>query len=114
MPQRYVWQFCVALHSAPRLLLVKLDVKRLKHRVSSTVLNVYLVEACFWLQLVENVALLVLSIVSSKENFPVHKIAFSSFVATSVLYMLLACFLQSRLCGYSAENSNGNCFQFKP
>jgi hypothetical protein len=108
VPQRYVWQFCVGLHSAPRVLFVALDVKRIVQRVVKTSVNLYLADSCFWLQLLENAALLILTIVSSKENFAVHKLAFGTFVFTSVVYMLLACYLQSRHCGYSAENLIGN------
>ncbi|XP_042239073.1 post-GPI attachment to proteins factor 2-like isoform X3 [Homarus americanus] len=45
------------------------------------------------LNVVENVALLSLSFVSSKENYDVHKVSFILFMVCSELYMVLTCLL---------------------
>lgn len=48
--------------------------------------------AC-WLNVIENVALIGLTFISSAENHVVHERCFVTFMVTSELYMMLTCYL---------------------
>ncbi|XP_063289170.1 post-GPI attachment to proteins factor 2 [Pelobates fuscus] len=85
-PQRYVWRFCIGIHSAPRLL------------VAVAYLNYYQgihptrPRRCFFnflFNVLENICLLLLTFVSSTENHGIHKIAFSLFMFFSLSYMFM-------------------------
>ena len=51
----------------------------------------------------ENFALLALTIVSSSENFGIHKTGFGTFVTCSGFYMIVTVYLVTK-CGYQARN----------
>ncbi|XP_071989720.1 post-GPI attachment to proteins factor 2 [Engystomops pustulosus] len=84
-PQRYIWRFCIGLHSAPRLL------------VAISYLNFYLGGgASYWrchinflLNVCEILCLLLLTYISSNENHDVHQLAFVFFMIYSLGYMIV-------------------------
>ncbi|XP_062410065.1 post-GPI attachment to proteins factor 2 [Sardina pilchardus] len=89
-PERYVWRFCIGLHSAPRVLMAfayfffyKGKFLRLPERLLSGL--------TLLASLSENVGLLVLTYVSSTENYTVHKKSFIAFIAGSIIYMICTC-----------------------
>jgi hypothetical protein len=103
IPQKYIWQASVALHSAPRFLFACLLNQHLFQRLQITPNISKLIRTSLLLQFLENLSLLVLTIVSSQENFDIHSIAFGTFVATSLLYMSIVVYLVTR-CGYKPDN----------
>ena len=103
IPQKYIWQACIALHLAPRFLFACLLNQHLYQRLKITQIVKKLLSASLVLQFVENLALLCLTIVSSQENFPIHSWAFGTFGATSTLYMVIVVYLV-KCCGYRPQN----------
>ncbi|KAG2456799.1 PGAP2 factor, partial [Polypterus senegalus] len=89
-PERYIWRFCIGLHSAPRFLL---SVTYWNHyrflsleRRYQLFCHVNLV-----LSILENLGLLILTYVSSAENYVIHKYAFILFMLSALSYMGLTC-----------------------
>ncbi|KAM5127089.1 post-GPI attachment to proteins factor 2 [Mantella aurantiaca] len=84
-PQRYVWRFCIGLHSAPRLIM------------GVAYLNFYGgLGASYWfcsinflLYVFEILFLLLLTYVSSNENQGIHQLAFSFFMIFSLSHMIV-------------------------
>ncbi|XP_067009853.1 post-GPI attachment to proteins factor 2 [Anabrus simplex] len=90
-PQRYVWRIAIAIHAGPRLL-----VARIYYRYYEGVLYKwihFMAKIACWLNVVENLALIGLTFISSAENYAVHEKCFITFMITSELYMMLTCYL---------------------
>ncbi|KAL4709354.1 hypothetical protein ACJJTC_007086 [Scirpophaga incertulas] len=74
-PQRYVWRICVAFHLGPRLLIGSLYYNYYKERTQHIIDDkvresaTKLGDACYWLNLIELLALTGVTYVSNRENY---------------------------------------------
>ena len=103
LPQKYVWQTCIALHIAPRFVFLFLYKNFYETRLSLVNSNVKTcLQIALAFHLLELLSLLGLSLVSSQENFDIHKVCFVTFGVSSLVYFLLTTILWTR-CGLSAQ-----------
>lgn len=93
-PQKEVWQTAIALHALPRFCMAASYFQYNREILTSKV-NLFIFLACL-LNVIENVALIILSFWTSSENYPVHKRAFVTFIVISELYMLLLLLLHRK------------------
>lgn len=84
-PQRYIWRFCIGLHSAPRLLGAFVYLNFYQGGGSSF----WRCHINFLLNVFEIWCLLLLTYVSSTENHGIHQLAFVLFMFFSLGYMLI-------------------------
>nr|XP_022321214.1 post-GPI attachment to proteins factor 2-like [Crassostrea virginica] len=94
-PQKYIWRICIALHAAPRFLFAfsYFGYYTSFHVGSRNTLYTILARICVFLHVVENSALVILTYVSSTDNYAVHENMFIAFMVCSEVYMLLSCIL---------------------
>jgi hypothetical protein len=84
-PQKYVWKFCIALHSAPRFFFAFLYKNYFKAGLRGRQRK--LVLATFASNILEICGLLALSFATSREDYTSHKIGFILFIACSSFYL---------------------------
>jgi len=105
LPQKYVWQVAIALHIVPRFLFLwmykqfyYIRIKPLSNKVK------WLIRTTLSFNFIELVSLLGLTLVSSQEDFDVHKVCFVTFGISGLIYFVLTCILWS-YCGVALETN---------
>lgn len=91
VPERYIWRFCIGLHSAPRFLVAAAYFSLYRSRFSRSKVNLLLSGLALLSSLAENTGLLLLTYVASTETYSYHKHGFIIFIGASLVYMLITC-----------------------
>jgi len=86
-PQKYIWKLCIAVHSAPRLLICQMYHTFMYRNISRQPFVQQAVLVCCSCNVAEVFSLLLLSIVPSIEDFGLHKLSFASFLFFSAAYI---------------------------
>ncbi|VDN06471.1 unnamed protein product, partial [Thelazia callipaeda] len=101
-PERYIWQFFISLHSAPRIVAALAFKQRLFYIYRNLLLTSPLrplndrvwfelsCQAACFVNIAESLFLLLLTSASSTDSYAIHKISFLGFAICSIIYMLLA------------------------
>ena len=92
-PQKYIWKICIAVHSAPRILLCKMYNTHMKKVLSKVGSVQRLVLFSCLLNIAEVLSLLLLSVVSSIEDYSLHTFCFGLFLFFSGAYMAVSYYL---------------------
>ena len=92
-PQKYVWKICIALHSAPRLLLCKMYHKHMQKVLSKIARVQRLALFTCMLNMAEVFSLLLLSVVPSTEDYSLHTFCFGLFLFFSAVYLAFSYYL---------------------
>ncbi|XP_054650270.1 post-GPI attachment to proteins factor 2-like isoform X1 [Dunckerocampus dactyliophorus] len=100
-PECHIWRFCIGLHSAPRFLVAFIYFKFYKMCFTSKFPERSLAYLSLAFSVLENLGLLLLSYVSSKETYLLHQEGFILFILSSLIYMLITCRLWKTIKRYS-------------
>lgn len=99
-PQIHLWRFCIALHCAPRFLIALIyrstylqNIPKAMGESVSSARHHKIVNINFVVNIVENISLLLVSVISSPDNYVIHEKCFMTFMFTSTVYMMLSCYL---------------------
>ncbi|VDM49859.1 unnamed protein product [Toxocara canis] len=96
-PERYIWRVLIALHSAPRYIIAfafrnLLLTSPLRPLTGQTWFRLVCHLACA-INVAENTFLLLLTSVSSTENYLLHKSSFGGFALCAMVYMFITTWL---------------------
>jgi len=113
-PERYIWRLFIALHSFGRFTVALVYLyfyKQLSSGKKSWIFKLAVLN--FVLNSLEILSLLVLSYVSSIENFDVHEGAFICYIIFSIAYMLDTCVLLKTLADEEKSEKLFGSFKLK-
>ena len=112
LPQKYVWQTCICLHISPRFVFLYLYKHFYQARLNLKVFSTWLlVRAAFFFNFLELLALLGLTLVSSQEDFDVHKVCFVVFGLSGLAYFIITWYIWT-FCGLPLE-TNAEIFSLR-
>ncbi|EDO47130.1 predicted protein [Nematostella vectensis] len=95
-PEKYIWRIGIAYHSLLRMVFPFVNYNFYKYKASSNIKSKWFpwlnfLNAC--VTVVENLALVLLTYVSSSENYSVHEASFITFQVSAMVYMLTNCII---------------------
>jgi len=96
-PERYIWRLLIGLHGAPRIAIAI----AFKNYLLTSALRpfssiVWFPYACYLacaINLIEIICLLLLTFISSMDDYVLHKISFISFIVAAMAYMYISTWL---------------------
>ncbi|CAH1776586.1 unnamed protein product [Owenia fusiformis] len=93
-PQRYIWRICIGLHCAPRFMVAVIyyNFHMAQSGNKGGTYGIAVLVNCA-LNVLENICLICLSMVSSTENYSFHEKSFIGFLICSMVYMLLTLYI---------------------
>jgi len=102
VPQKYIWNICIALHSAPRFLLSTLYKNLYEERLNMGSWTPLFIKLNYIMNITENFCLVGLSFVSSIEIYAIHKFCFVTFLITYCVSSMLQLYMVKH-CGFQAR-----------
>lgn len=90
-PERYIWRFCIGLHSAPRFMMAVIYFNFYRGRFVRQFWDKIISVLTLLSALTENVGLLLLTYVCSNETYSYHKTGFITFIVGSLVHMMFTC-----------------------
>ncbi|KAI5622378.1 post-GPI attachment to proteins factor 2 isoform X1, partial [Silurus asotus] len=112
-PQRYIWRFCIGLHSAPRFLIATTYFNFYRGRFPKQIVEQILNTFTLLCAVSENAGLLLLTYVCSTETYSLHKNGFITFLASSGLHMLCTCRLWYVISKYTLSTEEMTSYRSK-
>ncbi|XP_036392914.1 post-GPI attachment to proteins factor 2-like [Megalops cyprinoides] len=112
-PERYIWRFCIGLHSAPRFLVAAAYFSFYRARFTRRFLEMLLSFLALACALSENLGLLLLTYVSSNETYSIHKKGFILFIASALVHMLITCRLWHVIKKYVGGSEEEKSYNYK-
>jgi len=114
IPQKYVWNICIALHAAPRFLFAHMYRQYFLDRLTTGRWTQTLVQLNYWTNITETLCLIGLSYVGSNELFEAHAFFFTLFVITYVVSITLVTCYFLPFCGYQTKSPvDRDCYKIK-
>ena len=107
LPQKYVWQVAIALHILPRFLFLWMYKQFYKSRIPNKIITPKiraLIVVTLIFNFLELVSLLGLTLVSSEENFDIHKVCFVTFGLSGLIYFVLT-YILWKYCGVELKTN---------
>nr|XP_056714334.1 post-GPI attachment to proteins factor 2-like [Euleptes europaea] len=113
VPERYVWHFCIGVHSGPRFLMAIMYWNYYCSCHCPRPSYPWLCQAAFVLSLLEDVALILLTFFSSSENYVIHRNASGVFVVATLSYMFLTCVLWRMMKKHTGSPKERKSYKWK-
>ncbi|KAG9348486.1 hypothetical protein JZ751_002222 [Albula glossodonta] len=112
-PERYIWRFCIGLHSAPRFVVAVAYFSFYRGRFTKHCVETLLSYLSLVFAFSENIGLLLLTYVSSNETYSLHKKGFIMFIGSALLHMMTTCWLWKIIKKYSISNEELKSYRWK-
>lgn len=109
--QRFVWGTAIAMHAMPRFMFAGMYRQYYKDVLNNKAQKLATL-ACI-LNVIENLALIGLTFITSAYNYAIHEKCFMTFMVTSELYMALTCYLLTRERRLPSDNVESRSLRYK-